>query len=175
MGVIEACKPRREVLQGDLDDAIFAANFHDVISNKKAPKVYKDAGSFFENTHPTRTLAKVIAAVFERLANKGGGTTIRLSTGFGGGKTHTLLAMWHLANNIGDTSFGTDLLPAAGRPESVSVAAVDGRAAGTDVFGRHGNLKTRSLWGELAYSFGKQTGLKAFADVDDPEKQPDEA
>jgi len=175
MGVIDACTPREEVLQRHLDDAIFAANFHDVISGKKAPKVYRDAASFFENTHPTRTLAKVVGAVFERLANQGGGTTIRLSTGFGGGKTHTLLAMWHLAKNIGDLSLGTQLLPAAGRPTSVDVAAVDARSAGTEVFGRHGNVKTGSLWGELAYSFGKQAGLNAFAGVDNPEKQPDEA
>jgi len=37
------------------------------------------------------------------------------------------------------------------------------------------NVNTGSLWDELPYSFGKQTGLKAFAGVDDPEKQPDEA
>ena len=104
MGVLNGCRPRKEVLKGDLDDAIFAADFGDLISGK-APKVYKDSKIFFQNTHPAKELSKVVRAVFERLANpKEGGAPIRLSTGFGGGKTHTLMALWHLGNNVDDVS-----------------------------------------------------------------------
>ena len=175
MGVIKSCKPRADVLKGDLDDAIFAADFGHVLA-KKAAKVYQKPKEFFLNTHATQTLTKVIRAVFERLAKKSeGGTTIRLSTGFGGGKTHTLIAMWHLANNIEDARIGTEILPAAGRPQSVTVAAVDAGETGTEVFARHGNRKIRSLWAELACQLGGQRGLKAFAEVDHPEKQPDAA
>jgi len=42
MGILKSCKPRKEVLKGDLDDAIFAADFGDLIADK-APKVYGDA------------------------------------------------------------------------------------------------------------------------------------
>ncbi|MBE3139380.1 MAG: hypothetical protein IMZ53_02230, partial [Thermoplasmata archaeon] len=94
MGVLTGCKPRKEVLKGDLDDAIFAADFGDLISGK-APKVYGEAKTFFQNTHPAKQLCKVIEVVFERLADpKEAGATVRLSTGFGGGKTHTLMALW---------------------------------------------------------------------------------
>jgi predicted AAA+ superfamily ATPase len=86
MGVLSGCKPRKEVLKGDLDDAIFAADFGDLISGK-APKVYKEATAFFQNTHPAKQLCKVAEVVFGRLADpKEGGATIRLSTGFGGGR-----------------------------------------------------------------------------------------
>jgi predicted AAA+ superfamily ATPase len=131
MGVLTGCKPRKEVLKGDLDDAIFAADFGDLISGK-APKVYGDAKTFFQNTHPAKQLCKVIEVVFERLADpKEAGATVRLSTGFGGGKTHTLMALWHLAQNIENLGMGTELLPAAGRPKSVTVAALDlSRTAG---------------------------------------------
>jgi predicted AAA+ superfamily ATPase len=89
MGVLAGCKPRDEVLKGDLDDAIFAADFGDLRSGR-APKVYGDPATFFHNTHPAKQLGKIVLAVFERLAaKKEGGTTVRLSTGFGGGKTHT--------------------------------------------------------------------------------------
>lgn len=63
MGVLTGCKPRKEVLKGDLDDAIFAADFGDLIANK-APKVYGDASTFFHNTHPARQLCKIIESVF---------------------------------------------------------------------------------------------------------------
>jgi predicted AAA+ superfamily ATPase len=82
MGVLTSCKLRKEVLKGDLDDAIFAADFGDLIAGK-APKVYGDPKTFFQNTHPAKQLCKVIEAVFERLADsKEAGATLRLSTGF---------------------------------------------------------------------------------------------
>jgi len=175
MGILKGCKPRREVLKGDLDDAIFAADFGDLLS-KKSPKVYGDAKTFFQNTHPAKPLCKVIESVFGRLAApKEGGATIRLSTGFGGGKTHTLMALWHLASNIGNSKLGTDLLPAAGRPSSVTIAAIDAKQAGHPIFTRHGNLQIKSLWGELAYQLAGNSGLKQIRDSDDAEKQPSEA
>jgi hypothetical protein len=174
MGILAGCRPRKEVLKGDLDDAIFAADFGDLIAGN-APKVYSNPETFFENTHPAQQLCKVVQAVFARLANpKEGGATIRLSTGFGGGKTHTLMALWHLAQNIDDPSMGTDLLPAAGRPKRVTVAAVDASKAGA-IFGRHNKLETKSLHGELAYQLGGEKAWKSVSQIDDPERQPDEA
>lgn len=174
MGVLTGCKPRKEVLKGDLDDAIFAADFGDLISGK-APKVYGDAKTFFQNTHPAKQLCKVVEAVFGRLANaKEGGATIRLSTGFGGGKSHTLMALWHLGRHIDDAAMGTDLLPAAGRPRKVTVVAVDASKAGDPVFAEHGKVKVRSLWGELAWQLGQEKAWKALGEADHPERQPDE-
>ena len=61
MGVLDpkACKPRKEVLKGDLDDAIFAADFGDLI-NGDAPKVYGEAKTFFQNTYPAKQLCKIV-------------------------------------------------------------------------------------------------------------------
>lgn len=84
MSVLDTCRPRPEVLKGDLDDAIFAADFGHLIAGK-APKVYSDPQTFFQNTHPAQQLCKVVQAVFQRLATKKeGGAAVRLSTGFGG-------------------------------------------------------------------------------------------
>jgi hypothetical protein len=174
MGVLTGCKPRKEVLKGDLDDAIFAADFGDLIAGK-APAVYGNAKVFFQNTHPAKQLCKVVEAVFGRLANtKEGGATVRLSTGFGGGKTHTLMALWHLAENIGDPAMGTDLLPAAGRPKKVTVVAVDAGKGGTPEFNVHGKIKIGSLWGELFFQLGGEKAVKALGKADDPEFSPSE-
>ena len=175
MGILSSCQPRKEVLKGDLGDAIFAADFGQLIANN-APKVYGDAATFFENTHPAQQLCRVVQAVFGRLADpKEGGATMRLSTGFGGGKTHTLMALWHLAQHIGDPGMGTEILPAAGRPDSVTLAASDAGKAGSDVFARRGKTPVRSLWGEMAYQLGKREAWKSLGDTDSPERQPDEA
>ena len=176
MGVLDkkSCVPREEVLKGDLDDAIFAADFGSLIAGD-APKVYSDAATFFQNTHPAKELCKVVRAVFGRLADpREGGATIRLSTGFGGGKTHTLMAMWHLASHIADPSIGTELLPAAGRPKAVTPIAVDAAKAGVPEFLSHGRTKVRSLWGELFFWLGGTEALKALGKADDPEASPNE-
>lgn len=175
MGVLTGCKPRKEVLKGDLDDSIFAADFGDLITGK-APAVYGNAKTFFQNTHPAKQLCKVVQAVFDRLANtKEGGATIRLSTGFGGGKTHTLMALWHLAQKIGDPAMGTDLLPAAGRPKKVTVAAVDAGKGGVPEFNTHGKLVVNSLWGEHFFLLGGEKAVKALGKADDPEFSPSES
>ena len=175
MGVIQSCKPRKEVLEGDLQDAIFAADFGHVIDGR-APAVYQDPKEFFRNTHPAQSLREVTKLIFDRLASSAeAGTALRLSTGFGGGKTHTLIALWHLARHIKDSSLGTDVLPAAGRPSSVRVVAFDGEKAGSDVCLRHPELVTHSLWGEIAYQLGGPEAYKKVVAVDSPDKVPDAA
>lgn len=174
MGVLTGCKPRPEVLKGDLDDAIFAADFYHVV-NGGAPPVYGDPALFFRNTHPAQQLKKVVSDVFTRLANPTeAGITVGLSTGFGGGKTHTLIAMWHLAQNIGDPTIGTELLAAAGRPRSVKVVAVDAGKAGVPVFDAHEGIQIRSLWGEIFYQLAGKRGLDLLGAADDPEASPSE-
>jgi hypothetical protein len=177
LGILTTCKPRADVLSGDLKDAIFAADFGDVISNHPGtPEVYSDPQLFFRNTHPARDLTRIVREVFSVLSKPGEpGLALRLSTGFGGGKTHTLLTLWHLANNIGSPDIGTELLAAAGRPKKINVAAVDGAKAGHPVFAQHGGVVVKSLAGELAYQFGQAAAVKKLGAADDVNAQPTEA
>ncbi len=177
MGILTACTPRADVLSGDLKDAIFAADFGDVIADHSGtPDVYRDPGLFFRNTHPARDLTRIVREVFAALGKPGEpGLALRLSTGFGGGKTHTLLTLWHLARGVADPTLGAELLPAAGRPTKVHVAAVDGAKAGHPVFAQHGGVVVRSLAGELAYQFGGAAAVKTLGPADDVTAQPTEA
>lgn len=171
--VRQSCTLRPEVLKGDLQDAIFAADFGHVIEGV-APDVYQNPVDFFHNTHPAAPLKKVITTVFGRLADPTeAGAAIRLSTGFGGGKTHTLIALFHLAKNITQATLGTELLAAAGRPSKVIVAGIDGEKSGAIIFARHPDVETHSLWGELAYQLGGKAGYDAVASIDNPETAPD--
>ncbi|HEX9728305.1 MAG TPA: hypothetical protein VGA37_07370 [Gemmatimonadales bacterium] len=82
MGVLTGSKPRRDVLEGDLEDAIFGADFGDlIVEDARTPNVYADPRTFFENTHHAQDLKTIVQAVFRRLAKaEEGGATIRLST-----------------------------------------------------------------------------------------------
>lgn len=177
MGILASCAPRTDVLSGDLKDAIFAADFGDVISNHPGtPDVYRDPQLFFRNTHPARDLTRIVREVFSVLSKKPEpGLALRLSTGFGGGKTHTLLALWHLASNIDNHQLGTELLPGGGRPTQLHVAAVDGAKAGHPIFAQHGGVVVKSLGGELAYQFGGGAAVKKLGAADDVAAQPTEA
>lgn len=173
-GVLATCKPRKEVLAGELDDAIFAADFGHLIAGH-APEVYKKPETFFKNTEPTPDLKAVCGAVFKALTDtKEAGQLIRLSTGFGGGKTHTLMALWHLAKNIDDADLGTELLPAKGRPKTVKVIAIDASKAGIPIFGSHGSVKTHSIQGELAFLLGGAAALKSLGAADNHESSPND-
>ena len=175
--ILQTCNPRSEVLKGDLEDAIFAADFGHVVADI-APTVYNDPTEFFRNTHPAAPLRKVITTIFERLADPNeAGASVRLSTGFGGGKTHTLIALWHLARHITQTTLGTELLPAAGRPQSIVVAGIDAQKFGTTICASHGDdngvgIETHSLWGELAFQLGGPEGYARMQEVDDPTTVP---
>lgn len=80
----ETCIPRPEVLTGDLQDAIFAADFGHVAEDR-GPAVYRDPALFVRNTYPTVALSKVVATVFGRLADpSGAGAMLRARTGPGG-------------------------------------------------------------------------------------------
>lgn len=175
MGVKAGSKPRDDVRHGELDDAIFAASFGRLIRNE-GPDIYKKPVRFFQNTHPTAALSRLCREVFRRLASPTeAGAVLRLSTGFGGGKTHALMALWHLAQNIGDPTMGADLLAPAGRPKSVRVVGIDAEGGGYPVFARHVDQEARSLAAELAFQFGGATALNEFGPTNSAAASPDDA
>jgi len=91
----EVIKPRADILSGELDEAIFAANLADVLHGR-APLEYGDPARFFQQTYPTQGLVNLLAAVAKRLAQGTGDSVIQLQTPFGGGKTHALISLYHL-------------------------------------------------------------------------------
>ena len=87
-GVIEVCKPREDIIKGDVSDEIYAAHLGQV-RDERAPSVYTDPNTFFRNTYPTDGLKTTIREVFSRLpgSSKSGSPLIKLETSLGGGKS----------------------------------------------------------------------------------------
>ncbi len=92
----------------------------------------------------------------QRLASQGGDPVVQLQTAFGGGKTHTLLAVYHLASRSVPTSQLSGippLLDEAGIAElpKARVAVIDGIKLSPSQSRTYGQQTINTLWGELAW------------------------
>ena len=99
-------KPWHEVLElrddlktGELSLAVFAADLYDVVMQKGQRPVYEDPAEFFALTYPTYKLRELVKDVCLRLAGKSDKAYRKLSVNYGGGKTHTLITLRHLAHD----------------------------------------------------------------------------
>ncbi len=90
--------PHKDIREGKLSEAIFAADLGDVVYGK-APLEYQDASIFFQKTYLTHGLRTLLENVCSRLNGDKGDPVIQLQTPFGGGKTHALLTLYHLIKN----------------------------------------------------------------------------
>ena len=86
--------PHKDILSKNFSSEVYAAKLWDV-HNKRGSDEYADSKTFFEKTYLTGNLKKILDSVKERLDGKGGGHFRSVSTPFGGGKTHTLIALYH--------------------------------------------------------------------------------
>lgn len=168
--IFETCKPRADVQAGATRDEQFAADLAEVV-NGTASKEYSDPATFFRHTYPTRGLKKLIETVCKRLSGKGGelASIIRLDTQFGGGKTHSLIALTHAVRGMQGVANPVEFVDVALLPkEDVKVAALDGENA-DPTNGRllEKGVYAKSLWGELAY---RVAGLEGFRRVEESDK-----
>lgn len=146
----EVIKPRADILSGELDEAVFAANLADVLHGR-APLEYRDPARFFQQTYPTQGLVNLLATVAKRLAQGTGDSVIQLQTPFGGGKTHALISLYHLFRHgaaFRDTYLVHQTLQRAGLdalPE-VRIACFVGEDADP--------IRGKTPWGALAEQLG---------------------
>jgi len=176
--VWEVCEPHPDVFSRDPDPSLFAISLHHVMQGL-AEKDYIDPERFFSRTYMTRALSDLVERVVGRLAGQGRGAPIlRLETPFGGGKTHTMTALYHIARSPEALSDHEALRPILERlnlralPRGVHGAVLDGR--GLDVRGRRAEdgLTIRTLWGELAYQLGGREGYRMIAEADETRTAP---
>jgi predicted AAA+ superfamily ATPase len=158
--------PHPDVQAGRYHQAEFAADLAQVLAGN-ADAEYQDAKEFFRRTYVTQDMRHLLRNGLERLAGKGGEPVVDLKTAFGGGKTHTLLALYHLVvagDQLKDTPDITGLLDDAGLDSlpAARVAALVGTALNPARPSREVDdlmVSVNTLWGEMAYQLG---GLGAF-------------
>ncbi len=92
----QVATPHRDILEGRLTMDVFAADLWKVIKGQ-APDEYQNSDVFFRKTFTTAGLKNLLDIAEKRLKGKGGDPIVQLQTPFGGGKTHTLIALYHKA------------------------------------------------------------------------------
>ena len=166
----EIAIPHRDVLEGTFQQSEFAADIT-AVHTGKATREYQDAAAFFDRTFITEGMRLLLTQVAQRLVGKGGEPVIQLQTAFGGGKTHTMLAVYHLATRqcaLADLAGIPGLLDQAGLMDvpQARVAVLDGTAHGPGQPWKHGKQAIRTLWGELAWQLGGSEGFALVKDAD---------
>ena len=165
--------PHEDIRKGRLSEAVFAANVWRVAQNDpNTPEVYLDAEAFFEKTYLTGGLSNVLKAVARALSGDAdaGDRILSLQTAFGGGKTHALVALWHLAKHteaIRTSDACADVRKVLGKslPKAVRAVAVFTNQTCDATQGRQTpeGVHTRTLWGELALQLG---GVEPYRKVE---------
>lgn len=160
----EVAVPHQDVLEGTFQQSEFAADIT-AVSTGRASREYQDAGAFFDRTFITEGMALLLTQVAQRLAGRGGEPVVQLQTAFGGGKTHTMLAVYHLATRkcaIADLAGIPALVDRAGLMDvpQARVAVLDGTAHAPGQPWKRGSQTVKTLWGEIAWQLG---GAEAFA------------
>lgn len=169
--------PREDLREGKpLDASEFAVHL-DQVRDGKAPSVYQKAEEFFERTFMTKGLTDLAAEVIRRLSGLTTETSavFNMATQFGGGKTHALTLLYHLAHQ------GAKANDWKGVPNALKKAGVKKvPEAATAVFvgtefdsltgrgGTDGTPLRKTPWGEIAFQIG---GKKAFDVVAEHDKQ----
>ena len=168
----EYCVLRDDVRQDTLTLAEFAADLYRVRIGD-APNVYRLPNLFFSRTYPTYNLKRLVRDVFQRLSGRGGKPVIDVQVTYGGGKTHALIALLHLAERGVELKShptvkefmgfsGVDPLPQA-RVALLPFDKFDVKA-GLSVYSPDGQQRqVKTPWGALAYQLAGEEGLDKVA------------
>lgn len=144
----DACRFRSDVISADFSKAKFAVELHEFLDGT-ADKTYQNPETFFDNTFLTDQMKLLVRDTLARLDNGGGQPVTVIDTGFGGGKTHSLLLLHHILNNP-DT--GLDFVRDRGIAADVGIDAVP-QTHIVEIDCR--KITKNTLWGEIAHRLGR--------------------
>ncbi len=158
----EVVSPHQDVASGRYQQAEFAADLWQVHLGEGVPE-YRDPTEFFRRTYLTDSLSQLLGGAVRRLAGIGGDPVVQLQTNFGGGKTHSMLALYHLFSGatVSSLSGMDNVLRDEGVPSLPSVnrvVLVGNRISPGSPNTKDGRPGVRTLWGELAWQLGLAAG-----------------
>lgn len=162
--------PHEDVRTGRMKEAEFAADLDQVHRGLAGPE-YQNADEFFRRTYLTEGLTKLLETALERLLGIGGDPVIELQTNFGGGKTHSMIALYHLGDGFDPETLPT--LEPFLRRHNIKDRLFAQRAVlvGTKLSVNEPRTKddgtvVNTLWGELAWQLAKKPGYALVAESD---------
>ena len=168
-----------DVASGQFEQAEFAADLSQV-ARGEADAAYQDPVAFFGRTYLTNGLRKMLVGAARRLSGDGGDPVVDLQTNFGGGKTHSMIALYHLASGVDASA-----LPGVGEvlgDEGVALPLSVRRAVlacqwlqPAQASKKPDGTVVHTLWGELAWQLAGAEGYELVAAADASGTNPGDA
>ncbi len=176
----EVIHPHDDIHSGQFTVAEFAADL-EMVRQGLGSDEYSDARRFFERTYLTVGLRDLLTLAIKRVTGRGGQPVISCQTNFGGGKTHSLIALYHLMSGMDPAQMSpelAELVREAGADEmpQVSRAVVVGNqlSAGA-VHTKPDGTEVNTIWGEIAWQLGGRAAYDLVADSDRNRVNPGDA
>ena len=171
--------PHRDVASGRYQQAEFAADLWQVHLGEGTDE-YRDPVEFFRRTYLTESLKGLLLGAVHRLTGKGGDPVVQLQTNFGGGKTHSMLALYHLFSGVNPLELaGVDTILQEAETERLPtvrrVVLVGNKISPGNPVTRGDGTVVRTLWGELAWQLGGEAAYARVAADDDKATSPGDA
>ncbi len=168
----DVIEPHPDVAQGRYKNAEFAADLAQVARGEGAYE-YRDPVEFFARTFVTEGMTGLLEQALRRICGKDGEPVIQLKTAFGGGKTHSMLALYHMLRGKVALSKIPNVKPVLERAgisalPKTNVAVLVGTALDPTKSKRPNNMPgitINTLWGEMAAQLAESCGKPALYDI----------
>ncbi|WP_194891200.1 DUF499 domain-containing protein [Catenulispora pinisilvae] len=173
----EVVRPHDDITTGNFNAAEYAANLARV-ADGKAETEYGDPIEFFRRTFLTEGLKRLLATAARRLSGDVNAEPVfNLQTNFGGGKTHSMLALFHLASGTPLTEYPDDLQTLLAEVSLPTKPINRATFVGTDVapgivHTKPDGTHVHTIWGELAWQLAGPAGYALVAESDRTASNP---
>lgn len=166
----EIVTPHPDVASGRFAQAEFAADLAQVIRGD-ATDEYANPKEFFRRTYITEGLRELLLNAISRLTDQGGDPVVELQTNFGGGKTHSMLALYHLFSEAKSADLaGVDVLlkelNVEAPPKTARAVIVGTALSAGQPHKKPDGTTIHTIWGEIAHQLLGKKGYKIVAECD---------
>jgi predicted AAA+ superfamily ATPase len=174
----EVLRPHEDVATGNYSASEFAADLY-MVSQNEGTSEYVEPIEFFRRTYLTEGLKELLDRGIRRIAgDENASPIINLQTNFGGGKTHSMLALWHLFGGAPTSSLTQEVQDVVANrtlPNKVNRVALVGihLSPGAPLVKSDGT-KVNTIWGELAWQLGGKKAFEFVAEADASRTNPGE-
>ncbi|OLS21118.1 MAG: hypothetical protein HeimC3_37120 [Candidatus Heimdallarchaeota archaeon LC_3] len=152
----------QNVINNNFDESEFVLDLEDVISGK-GPENYSNSNKFFQRTYLTSKLYSLLVSIGKKLRSGEGSSIYSIKTPFGGGKTHTLITIYHF---IKETNFSDKRISSIKKPEKIKIGSIVGTHINPLTGHERSNNQIKTLWGEIAFQLSGEEGFKIFEEND---------
>lgn len=173
--------PHEDVAKGKYSRAEFAADLWRVYQDpKETASEYADPVEFYRRTFITAGLKTLLSTAIQRLSGQSGDPVTQLQTNFGGGKTHSMLALYHLCAGkpLNALPGMEEILQETGisaLPKISRVVLVGTRISPGDPAIKSDGTVVRTLWGEMAWQLGGKNGYELVRKADETATNPNDS